>query len=81
MKIRSVGAELFHADGRTDRYTDRHKPSRRNSVNAPTNATKDSIYGSEFHNFSLVMCLFHAPFAYEETHYKCTVIVQEQTAL
>ena len=24
MKIRSVGAELFHADGRTDRQTDIH---------------------------------------------------------
>jgi len=25
MKIRSVGAELFHADGRTDRHTDMTK--------------------------------------------------------
>jgi hypothetical protein len=24
MKIRVVGAELFHADGQTDRQTDRH---------------------------------------------------------
>jgi len=24
MKIRPVGAELFHADGRTDRWSDRH---------------------------------------------------------
>ena len=24
MKIRSLGAELFHADGRTERQTDRH---------------------------------------------------------
>ena len=24
MKIRPVGAELFHADGRTDRQMDRH---------------------------------------------------------
>jgi hypothetical protein len=24
MKMRPVGAELFHADGRTDRLTDRH---------------------------------------------------------
>jgi len=24
MKLRPVGAELFHADGQTDRQTDRH---------------------------------------------------------
>jgi len=27
MKIHPVGAELFHVDGQTDRYTDRHDES------------------------------------------------------
>ena len=41
MKIHSVGAELFHADGRTDRQTDRQTDmmtpvvALRNFVNAP----------------------------------------------
>jgi hypothetical protein len=41
MKIRSVQAELFHADGRTDRQTDRQTDTVklivtfRNFVNAP----------------------------------------------
>jgi hypothetical protein len=35
MKIRSVGAELFHADGRTDKVT--LKVAFRNFVNAPKN--------------------------------------------
>ena len=34
MKIRPVGAELFHADGRTDRQADRHD-SQRNFANVP----------------------------------------------
>jgi hypothetical protein len=38
MKIRPVGAELFHADGRTDRQTDVTKliAAFRNFVKAPT---------------------------------------------
>jgi hypothetical protein len=38
MKIRSVGAELFHADGRTDGRTEGHDDATRrfcNFVNAP----------------------------------------------
>jgi len=31
MKIRPVGAELFHADGRTDRQTDKKKYDESNS--------------------------------------------------
>jgi len=39
MKIRSVGAELFHADGRTDRQIDTKKliVDFRNFANAPRN--------------------------------------------
>jgi hypothetical protein len=39
MKIRPVGGELFHADGRTDRQTDMTKliVAFRNFVNAPKN--------------------------------------------
>jgi len=59
MTIRSVRAELFYADGRTDRHTDRHEPNRRNSVNAPNNTTKIRINSSEFHNFSPVLCPSH----------------------
>jgi len=37
MKIRPVGAELFHADGRTDGQTDMTKPivAFRNFLNVP----------------------------------------------
>jgi len=37
MKIRPVGADLFHADGRTDRQTDKTKlmVAYRNFANAP----------------------------------------------
>jgi len=37
MKIRPVGTELFHVDGRTDRQTDITKPTVafRNFANAP----------------------------------------------
>ena len=37
-KIRPIGAELFHADGRTDRQTDRHDEANSrfsNFANAP----------------------------------------------
>jgi hypothetical protein len=39
MKIRPVGADLFHADGRTDRQTDMTKlrVAFRNFANAPKN--------------------------------------------
>ena len=35
MKIRPVRAEVFHADGRTDKRTERHAEDFRNFVNAP----------------------------------------------
>ena len=46
MKIRSVGAELFHADGRTDRQTDMTQPvvAFRNFANAPTNTNTQFCY-------------------------------------
>jgi len=37
MKIRPVGAELFHADGRTDRHTTKLIVAFRNFANAPKN--------------------------------------------
>jgi len=41
MKIHSVGVELFHLDGRTDRQTDMTEPivAFRIFANAPTNGT------------------------------------------
>jgi hypothetical protein len=44
MKIRSVGAELFHADGRTDSQTDVTQPivAFRNFLKAPK--TEERIY-------------------------------------
>jgi len=46
MKIRQVGAELFHADGRKDRRTGMTKPiiALRNFANAPNNCSKDTNY-------------------------------------
>ena len=43
MKICAGAAELFHADGQTDRQTDMMKPvvAFRNFVNAPTNGPED----------------------------------------
>ena len=45
MKIRLVGAELFHADGRMDRQTDMTKRivAIRKSANAPIKAKQDSV--------------------------------------
>jgi hypothetical protein len=40
MKIRPVGAELFHVDGEMDRHTDRHDEANirfRNFMNVPKN--------------------------------------------
>jgi len=37
MKILSVGTELFHADGRTDRCMKKLTFTSRNFANAPTN--------------------------------------------
>jgi len=40
-KIRSMGAEMFHAEGQADGQTDRHdgaKVASRNFVNAPQNS-------------------------------------------
>ena len=44
MKIRPVGAELFHADRRTDRLT-KLIVAFANFENAPKNRTTKSIYG------------------------------------
>jgi hypothetical protein len=42
IKIRPLGAELFHTEGRTDRQTDMTKliVAFRNFVNAPENVTQ-----------------------------------------
>ena len=37
MKIGILGAELFHADGRTDRQRDMYDEALRNFSNAPKN--------------------------------------------
>jgi len=37
MRIRTMGAELFHYDKRTERQTDRHDEAFRNFTNAPKN--------------------------------------------
>jgi len=40
-KIRQFGAELFHADGRTDRWTDKKlRVALHNSANAPKNSIR-----------------------------------------
>jgi hypothetical protein len=41
MKIHPMGAELFHADGQTDRQTDRYNEAFHNFVNMPKN---QSVY-------------------------------------
>jgi hypothetical protein len=52
MKIRSVGAELFHVDGRTDRQTDMTKltVAFRSCANAPNNwrSKKSSTLSSRY---------------------------------
>jgi hypothetical protein len=47
IKIRPVGAELFHTDRRTDRHDETNSPFR-NSVNAPKRYLFDSINYCDF---------------------------------
>jgi hypothetical protein len=50
MKIRPVGAELFHADGRTDGRTDMRKliAAFRNFANGPNNKEEKYSYQHQF---------------------------------
>ena len=58
MKIRPVGTELFHADGQTDRQTDRHDEtnSHFSQLCKPTK-NEYSLYIS-LHNFSFLESFF-----------------------
>ena len=46
IKIRPVGAELFHADGQTERQTTKLIVAFRNFVNAPKNDKPNESFGS-----------------------------------
>ena len=54
MKIRQVGAELFHADGQT--YMAKLAAAFRNFVNAPKNNVRDRNIFVYSHKSSLMVC-------------------------
>ena len=56
MKIIPLGAELFRADGRTDRQTDRH-----DEANSTFSQFCESAYRFTFHLQSVFMCFVGMP--------------------
>jgi len=52
MKIRPVGAELFHADGQTDRHDEANNRSSQ-FCDEPTNPTLTAVYCNETRGFPL----------------------------
>jgi hypothetical protein len=61
MKIRTVGAEFFHADGRTDRQTDKRIGRRKTDRHGQTNSRFSQFCESVQNSRCFLLCNFMQP--------------------